>query len=78
MGREYEKDGGGGRGPQKVQKNPKKLPRGLQEVPKKPPRDPKEAPKRPHNDWSLMLFFLLGELRRSASHVEVGHGGAHD
>ena len=25
-----------------------------------------------------MLFFLLGELRRSASHVEVGHGGAHD
>ena len=64
--------------PQRPPNGPKKPPRGLEEVPKKPPRGPKEAPQRPHNDWSAMLFPPLGELRRCASQVEVGHGGAHD
>ena len=49
----------------------RKSPRSLQETPKKRPKG--------RTTTGVSCFcFPLGDLRRSANHVEVGHGGAHD
>ena len=63
MGKEYEKEGGGG-GPKEVPERPKEAPRrppgGPQEAPKRPqeapkrhPRNPQQAPKRPRDDVTV-------------------------
>ena len=71
----------GGRG-ERPQRSPQEARRGSQEASEKSPRSLQEAPKKPpkgHTTTGAQCYFSpLGELRRSASQVEVGHGGAHD